>query len=142
MPAAGRWWRYGLLGALVLGLSLMCASYAIPTASPTSATTMASMSSPMSGAAVTATGQAPAPGTSTIVGLCGAACASETTTTVCSVIAVAAPLGLLLLLLTRRRARLLGLLARTTVTSTVWFGRERWPGWGPPSRAVLCVWRV
>ncbi len=120
----------------------MCATYVIPTASSMSATAMASMSSPRSGVTATEEGRVPVSGTSAVVVLCDPACASGMTTTVCSVIAVAAPLGLLLLLLIRRRTPLVGLSARTTVSSIVRVGRERWPGRVPSSRALLCVWRV
>ncbi|MEQ7845697.1 hypothetical protein [Nocardioides kribbensis] len=139
LPTPAPWWRYALLGALALGLSLMCASYAVPVVSATSTAAMSAMTATSSTLTAADGDQAPSSGLSA---MCDAACASEMTTMVCSVIAIAAPLTMLILLVARRRTPFLGLLTRASIQTVHWFMRGRWRGHVPLSPTTLCVWRV
>ncbi len=132
------WLRHALLGAVSLGLSLMCAMFVF--GSPTEAPPV--NTEPMSVAINTVEGD-PTPVTAAapalMEGMCDGVCASDTETA-CSLAAVA-PLTLLGLQLTRRR-RSFVLLPRPTETLRIQRLHRTWRGWFLLSPVSLCTWRV
>jgi len=143
-PGATRsvsWWRRALMAAVTVGLTWLCASFVVGSATMLHPADMAPMPASMD-LAVGDVEQVATTVPALMAGMCDGVCASVTATTGCAITAVASPLTLLGLLRTRRRLSYLGMLPRKTRALRVRRERFTWRGWSLLSPASLCLWRV